>query len=117
MDNSNKLIYVASPYSHDNPDVILRRFNQVCYIAGNMIADGLLVYCPIAHSHPIAKQGLADDWETWQKLDLAMLAKCDELWIATMQGWRQSKGIKAEVRFAKSLKLPIRHVPKKYMEM
>lgn len=111
------LIYLASPYSHSNPDVVIRRFNHISYIAGQMIADGLMVYAPICHSHPIAKQGCADTWEMWSALDLEMLSRCDELWVAKMQGWETSTGVTAEIYEATRLGLLVRDVPAKYMEM
>jgi hypothetical protein len=116
LPNKDKeLIYLASPYSHENQDVVKRRFHHICYIAGNIIQDDLLVYCPIAHSHPIAKQGVCDTWEMWQPLDLEMLSRCDKLWVAPMAGWEESTGVKAEMERAKELGIPVEHVPEKYL--
>lgn len=111
------LIYLASPYSNEDPNVVRRRFEHICYIAGRLIEDGYLIYCPIAHSHPIAIQGFGNNWGTWKELDLAMLSKCDEIWVAEMDGWEWSEGVSAEEMKAKELGIPRRKVPDKYMHL
>jgi hypothetical protein len=117
MTEKPKLIYLASPYSHKNPDVSRRRFEHVSYIAGKMITDGLYVYCPIAHSHPIAKQGFDGDWTLWKNLDLEMIRRCDELWITPLDGWEQSIGVTDEVAYAKNIGLSVQLVPSRYLKL
>jgi Domain of unknown function (DUF1937) len=100
-----ELIYLASPYSHKDPAVVLHRFNEVCRWTAALLAQDVKVISPIAHSHPVsaASGGLLDplDWATWQKLDFSILDRCDELWLCNMDGWRHSVGCEAEVKRAK----------------
>lgn len=95
------MIYLASPYSHPDPDVRERRFDEVCRIAGALMAAGHQVFSPIAHTHPIAVRcDLPKGWEFWRKYDEDLLAACDWLVVAAMDGWQDSVGVKAEIQVA-----------------
>jgi sugar phosphate isomerase/epimerase len=104
-------IYLASPYSHQDPAVREARWRAVCAVAARLMGAGLYVYSPIAHTHPIAEAGdLPKGWDYWQGFDRAMLAHAKELWVVTMEGWDQSAGVKAEVEIAQELGLPVSHI-------
>lgn len=97
-----KLIYLASPFTDPDPKVMLERAREVCKIAGRIIfKQEVNVFCPIAHTYSICISNdrplmLPGGFEYWEDFDLRMLRTCDEMWIATMPGWTQSKGIRAE---------------------
>lgn len=105
------LIYLASPYSHPDPAVRLQRFETVCFVAANLMRDGVHLYSPIAHTHPIALKGeLPLGWEFWEQYDRKILAACQELWVVMMDGWRESKGVAAEIKIAEEMGLPVKYV-------
>lgn len=104
------MIYLASPYSHPDPAVQAERCEAVCRVAAHLIRLGHVVFSPIAHSHGIAKHGLPTDWLFWEKQDHALLAVCDELWVVTLDGWQESRGVQAEIAMARALGKPIRYV-------
>ena len=101
------LIYLASPYSHPDPAVMQRRYEQVCEATAALIRQGYLVYSPIVHSHPLVSYGLPTDWGYWQQLDEAMIRRCQQLWILTLDGWSTSRGIVSELRIVNLLGLPV----------
>ena len=68
-----------------------------------MMADGMQVFSPIAHSHGIAAFGLPGDWRYWEKYDRWFLARCDVLVVLLLDGWNQSVGIEDEIRIAVEL--------------
>ena len=105
------LIYVCSPYSAPCEALRELRFRQVSAIAGDLLAAGHLLYVPIAHSHPIAQHSdIADtSWAMWQRLDEAMIARCDEVWVVMLDGWQASVGIAAELTVARDRQMPIRY--------
>ena len=109
--NDHTLIYLASPYSAPCEALRELRFRQVCAIAGDLLADGHLLYVPIAHSHPIALHSAMRDtaWATWQRLDEKMICRCDEVWVVMLDGWQASVGIAAELSVARDRKIPIRY--------
>lgn len=95
------MIYLASPYAHPDPDVREQRFDEVCRIAGALMATGHQVFCPIAHTHAIqSRYALPRTWEFWREQDLPLLAACDWLVVAAMDGWQDSVGVKAEIQIA-----------------
>lgn len=102
------MIYLASPYSHPDPAIREARFRAVCLHAARMVVDGLMVFSPIAHSHPICVSGgLQGDFERWQAFNTAMLARCQSLAVLQLPGWINSHGTIAEIHEAGQLGLPI----------
>ena len=49
-------------------------------------------------------------WETWQRFDSFMVGLADELWVLTLDGWKDSVGVKAEVVLALGLGKTVRYV-------
>lgn len=105
------LIYLASPYSHPDPAIMQARFETVCCAAAHFMGEGVHIFSPIAHSHPIALAGeLPRGFEFWESYDRKILAACSALWVLMMDGWKESKGIGAEIVIAKEFKLPIEYI-------
>lgn len=107
------IVYLATPYSHPSASVRENRFNIACEVAAWVMSQGHTVFCPIAHSHPIAEYlapELLLDHEFWMRQDLPLLAKADELWVYPCDADEVSKGVAREVAEAESLGIPIRRV-------
>lgn len=102
------MIYLASPYTHADPAVREERFQAVCRAAAELMRRGECVLSPIAHSHPIAAHGLPTTWEFWERLDREHLKRCDELVVLMLDGWKESRGVQAEIRIARELGKPVR---------
>lgn len=97
-------VYLASPYSDDRADVREKRYRQTCEKAARMMMQGIVVFAPIAHSHPIAlflpEQYLIHH-AFWMHHDLPMLEKASKLAVLTLEGWDKSKGVAAEIQHAR----------------
>ena len=105
------LIYLASPYTHPDPNVVEQRFDSIARTAGALMREGLTVYSPIVHCHPIAQRcELPTEWEYWEAVDREMIEKCDEVWVVMIPGWNTSKGVTAEVGIANSLDKKVRYI-------
>ncbi len=104
------MIYLASPYTHPVPRVQEERFEAVCKHTAQLMREGRHVFSPIAHSHPLTKYGLPGHWEYWAELDQVWLAACSELWVLKLDGWQDSRGIKAEIEIANELDKPMRYI-------
>lgn len=104
------MIYLASPYSHDDPAVREARFRAVCLATAALIRAGNVVFSPVVHSHPLASFGLPTTWEFWAEQDRHYLACCDELVVLMLDGWEDSVGVREEIRIAKELGKPVRHL-------
>ena len=104
------MIYLASPYSHADAAVREQRFRAACRAAARLMRAGQVVFSPIAHGHPIAMHGLPTDWRFWERNDREHLARCDEVVVLTIDGWRESEGVQREIRIARGLRKPLRYL-------
>ena len=103
------MIYLTTPYSHPDDKVKEARFVEACRISSILMKRGIVVYSPIAHCHPIATRfDVPTDWEFWKHFDKEIISLCrDGILVIRMEGWRESKGVSAEIQIAEELKLPI----------
>lgn len=109
---SSVLIYLASPYTHPDPRVVTERFEAVCREAAYLMRAGIHVLSPIAHTHPIAQVGdLPTRWEFWEAFDRTLIAACKEVWVLQLDGWRESRGVAAEIAIAEQMGKRVRYRP------
>lgn len=102
------LTYLASPYSHPDRAVRVARFEAAARAAARLASDGEIVFCPIAMSHPMAEAGeLPGEWEFWERFDRAHLSVSRRIVVLTLDGWRESVGVQAEIVIAQELGLPV----------
>ena len=94
------MIYLASPYSHTDLCVREARYDAACCAAAKLIAQGHVVFSPVAHSHGIVRYGLPVDWNFWERQDRRFVEMCDELWALKLDGWHESIGVQAEIDLA-----------------
>ena len=91
------MIYLASPYSHDNSAVRELRFKLACRAAAQLMQSGFHVFSPIAHAHPIAEFGLPKGWGFRKKYDREFVDWCNECAVLCIDGWQESTGVQAEI--------------------
>ena len=106
------MIYLASPYSHPDPRVRQERYEAAVAYAAAMWREGRTVFSPIAHSHPIAllmPEG-GGTWEQWAEFDRIIIEACSSIWVLMLPGWRESKGVAAEVKIAHEIVKSVTYV-------
>lgn len=102
-------IYLGSPYSHHDPAMRHQRYRQVGRAAAHLIREGLIVYSPIVHCHLIAREfGLPKEFEFWERFDYAMLEPAGLLMVLKLPGWEESRGLTAEMAFARKKEIPLK---------
>lgn len=105
------LHYLASPYTHVDQAVMESRRIAACRKAGQLIAAGIAVVSPIAHNVAIINEiGGETGWDAWRAQDSAMLASCSKVLVLCLPGWKDSKGVSAEIVLAKQLGKPIEYI-------
>lgn len=114
----NGFHYLGSPYSL-YPDGIEEAHAEVCRIAGKLIALGLSVHCPIAHSHSIAHYAALDplDHEIWLPAERALMDSAASLIVVKMDTWRDSYGIGVEVDVFRNAGKPIFYLNPSTMDL
>ncbi len=112
---SKPLVYLASPFSSFKKTKKAQeaekegRFQTISQVAGELFALGYAILCPIAQSHPMTlySEFKGSLWEAWKELDTLMLSRCDQMFIADMEGWEKSVGVRGEIIVAITLDIPI----------
>jgi hypothetical protein len=106
-----KLFYLASPYSHKDQEVKDNRFLVVQEVTVKMLMDAnIYAFSPIAYNHPMVIHDLPTDWNFWENYDKAFIDHCDGLVVLTIDGWKESIGVTAEIEYAKELNLPVIYI-------
>jgi len=110
---AHDFVYLASPYSSPWDQLKKNRFKEISLIAAylyrQLIKLNTVIYSPICHGVPMAvvDKNLQGDYEYWRKFDEAFMLKSTKLMVVCMGGWKKSKGVRAEIDFAKQIDLPI----------
>jgi len=105
-------IYLASPYTHTSSIIREQRYKKACRAAARLMLEGYNVFCPIAHSHPIALEipDYATNGPFWKKQDVPILRHASRLMVLTIDGWDTSSGIKWEIDLARNLHMPVEYI-------
>lgn len=100
--------YLATPYSK-HPNGITEAFKQASSAAGNLLKRGVHVYCPIAHTHPIALYGGLDPFDhgIFLPFDEKMMHAAHGILVVKMPGYFESAGIAFEVGWFESRRKPV----------
>lgn len=96
-------IYLASPYTAKSKSTRQRRYNQVLKFLSEQTSKGEVLFSPIVHSHAMLKYLPSENftWEHWAKIDHIFIDNSDGVLVLKIPGWKKSKGIAAEVEYAK----------------
>lgn len=98
------MIYIASPYTHDDEVVRRVRFARVQNYARKCMAKGELVFSPIVYGHGFVDGANTDliPFTFWQPFNEEMILRCDVLRVLKLPGWKASIGVAAEMAYAES---------------
>ena len=98
--------YLASPYS-GTPEQMEKRYYDVMECTCNVMRHGQHAFSPILHCHRMAlEHDMPTDAKFWNSYNKAMLSSAVVLFVLTIEGWRESKGVAFEREFAVALKIP-----------
>lgn len=101
--------YLATPYTQwpYGPEDAAR---MAAYEAANLMAKGLVVFSPIAHSHAVIQflpKGLQFDHDFWMHNDGPLMQGAGGLIVVRAEGWEDSKGIAEEIKRFKDWEKPV----------
>lgn len=95
-----KLVYIASPLRGNYEDNI-RKASEYCEKACSL---GIIAFAPHLYFTQFYNDTIPEEREKGLKMGLAMLEKCEELWV---MGTHISEGMQGEIAYAKELGIPI----------
>lgn len=109
-----KLVYVASPFSSDSPWKEEHNFSLATKWIGRLQVENpdCALFAPITQSYTLKQfePDLGTTFAFWANIDYTFLGKSDELWVLTMDGWKESIGVQAEIKFAEENNIPIKYL-------
>ncbi|HEV8492476.1 MAG TPA: DUF1937 family protein [Candidatus Angelobacter sp.] len=100
--------YLATPYSK-YPDGITTAFRVACEQTALLVRARIPVFCPIAHTHPIALEGGIDPYDhtIWIPADKPFMECSKGLIFCKLPSWEISDGMRIEREFFESQKRPV----------
>ena len=99
--------YMASPYYSDNPELRAARRQAAEEATAYLVSQGDVVFTPVAYTCRIEDEYNAKPPQGWYKFDFELLRHAKALVVLTLPGWEESKGVAAEIAFAKGAKIPV----------
>lgn len=103
--------YLASPYSHESVQVKQSRYETAMSVTARLLTRDWIIYSPIVHCHELAKaHSLPGDFAFWQRYNNAMLDSAVGLIVLCLAGWRESKGVQAEISYILAQHKPIIYI-------
>jgi hypothetical protein len=107
----NKIIYLASPYTHPERMVKELRFHKVTEYTAKQVAEGNIVFSPITYGHLLSEfHDMPTDFKFFENFCLTFLSKCDEMHILKIEGWEESEGIDQEEQFCYMNNIPVKYI-------
>lgn len=105
------MIYLASPYSHPDLLIMKTRFLIAEQVVAKMLQARRHVYSPIVHCHELAqKYELPTDFAFWKSYNFDFLRRADSLVVLQIKGWEESKGVTAELDFARTVGIDVTYL-------
>ena len=103
--------YLATCYSK-YPDGLEAAFQEAARIAAFFVRQGIPIYSPIAHTHPVALYGGIDplNHAIWLPADYPMMKTAGGLIVAKMASWEDSYGISQEIKTFNQMGKPIEYL-------
>lgn len=95
------MVYLASPYTHIQPEMMQVRYKHVMEITAHLIRKSIFVFSPIVHCHNMANTyNFPVEYDFWKRYSESAINSCSSLMIAAIDGWKESLGVRSEYNFA-----------------
>jgi len=107
------MIYLSAPFStgiqnkERREDIMVSRAREINRVAAEMIAAGQVVYSPVTHAFALQKKLTNLSHKDWMKQCLGILRHAERVVVLALPGWKSSKGVRAEIRQANLLGVPV----------
>jgi hypothetical protein len=95
------MIFLATPYTHPDENVMETRRTNVCVISSLLLEKGIFSFSPLIYGLELIKHSHLEDksFAYWEQYCESLLKKSDELYVINCDGWENSKGLLAEIKF------------------
>lgn len=106
------IIYLASPYTHDDPIIRESRYLLAVRATAFLIRQECIVFSPIVHSHPVAVHLDGDAMVSayWTQYNEPFMDMCSKMVVLQIAGWEGSRGVQREIAYFVKHNKPIRYL-------
>lgn len=105
---SDGFYYLASPYSHEEKQVVQWRVDELRRFQALLMKSGIFVFPAVGACHEAAvTYGLPGDHLYWKDFDFAFIKASEGVLICNMPGVFESKGVKYEIDLCREIDKPI----------
>ena len=102
------MIYIASPYSSPILEAQTQRFQKVRRFSIHLFNQGLIPFSPIVYAHEMAAAGgIKTDAASWLHFNSGILRLAEAVFVYTLPGWKESKGVQMEIKQARAVQIDI----------
>lgn len=103
-------IYLAAPFTHDDPKVRVNRLSKVNQLAAYLIEHGFSVFSPLSHSAPLVpyftNPDSMVDFSSWGRIDITGLYNSHIILVFCLADWELSTGVDEERIRARDFQIP-----------
>ncbi|NCU40025.1 DUF1937 family protein, partial [Candidatus Falkowbacteria bacterium] len=104
------MIYVISPFWHEDADVREKRRAINISYADMLIKRGEMVFSPLKYSEKNINSNSASSESYWLDFDIEIMRGCDTAHVLQIDGWKESKGVANEIDWAKKNNMEIKYI-------
>jgi hypothetical protein len=104
--SKKSLIYLASPYTHEEKSVRQYRYEVAKRVTKRLIDDNYRIFSPIVYTHNMANENEVE-FDKWLDLDICMINRSNALAVLPLPGYEISKGVLHEVDYANNINIPL----------
>ena len=101
-------VYIAGPYTADNPLLVFRNIKNGQYAARKVLDSGSAPFCPFLDYQLLLQDGKEVDIQTLYDYSLSFLEVCDI--VLMLPGFENSRGCKGEIEHAAKHNIPVLYV-------
>jgi hypothetical protein len=103
-EKKHKRIFIISPYTHDDPEIVSMRVVATERYFLKLIADGHFPVSVIVACHHLTERyKIPATYNFWSEYCTSEMSTCDEVHMLKLLGWESSVGVKSEREIAASL--------------
>ena len=105
------MIFIASPYLHNDTEVMEHRFLTVEQYVAECLFNGECVISPIVSYHHMANRfDMRKDFKFWKEVNHDLLERSDSIRVLMLPEWRESRGVLDEMAVSSYINLPIEFI-------
>jgi hypothetical protein len=98
------MIYLAAPYSAASVEIRNFRYQRAKQALFALWDEGTPAICPIVLGHEYEQRQRSGTrsapHEFWMSMAVTQLCACTHMYVLTLPGWDESKGVEDEVRLS-----------------